>query len=203
MFPQAGAALERLLHAHYQPQQGGFPGPIGAHKGDAIAPLDFQFGAQKQDAIAVAVGEVVELGHLAAGAGRRRKTKAGTAKGIDGRFDALHLVEQFFAALGLGAAGGAGPETIDVGLLGGELLLLALKGGLAGFALEGFLLEVLAVVAQVAARDAPLGFNDLVADPIEEGPVVADHHQGHGLLDQIALQPLNCFHIQVVGGLVE
>ena len=62
---------------------------------------------------------------------------------------------------------------------------------------------MLAVVAQIGAGDAPLRFHDLVADPIQEGPVVADHHQRAGLADQVPLQPLDGFNIQVVGGFVQ
>ena len=81
------------------------------------------------------MAEVFDLGDQAAAARGRRELKARPADALDRRLDALHLVEQLLAALGLGGAGGAGAEAIDVGLLGGELLLLALKGGLAGFAL--------------------------------------------------------------------
>ena len=54
------------LDPHHQAQQGGFAGAIGAHKGDPVAALHFQFRAKKQDLVAVGVGEVVESGHLAA-----------------------------------------------------------------------------------------------------------------------------------------
>ena len=62
---------------------------------------------------------------------------------------------------------------------------------------------MLAVIAQVAAGDPALGFNDLVANAIEEGAVVADHHQRHIDLSEVALQPLNRGHVEVVGGLIE
>ena len=62
---------------------------------------------------------------------------------------------------------------------------------------------MLAVVAEVTPGNAALGLDDLIADAIEEGAVVADHHQGCGLLHQIALEPLDCFHIQVVCRFVE
>ena len=81
--------------------------------------------------------------------------------------------------------------------------MLAVKGRLARFALERFLLQVLAVIAQVAAGDPALGFNDLVANAIEKSAVVADHHQGHIDLGEVALQPLNRGHVEVVGGLIE
>ena len=40
---------------------------------------------------------------------------------------ALHLLEQFFAALRLGGTGGAGAETVDVGMQVGDLALLLLE----------------------------------------------------------------------------
>ena len=149
------------------------------------------------------MGEVTDVGHQPSRAGCIGKAEARSAHGFDRGLEPLDLVEQFFAALGLGGAGGAGPETVDVGLLGAQFFLLPFEGGLGGFPLERFLLEVLAVVAEVAAGDAALGFHDLVADAIEEGAVMADHHQGGGLLHQVALEPLDRFHVEVVGGLVQ
>ena len=62
---------------------------------------------------------------------------------------------------------------------------------------------MLAVVAEITPGDAALGLDDLIADAIEECAVVADHHEGSGLLHQIALEPLDGFHIQVVCRLVK
>ena len=112
------------------------------------------------------MAEILQHRHLAATAGGGGKFEAGTTETFQGRFNPFHLVEQFFAAFGLGATGGAGPEPVDVGLLGTEFLLLAFKGGLARLPFKGLLLEVLAVVTQVAARDAPFRFNNLIAHPI-------------------------------------
>ena len=119
------------------------------------------------------MGQVLDLSDQPAAARCGWELEAGTADALDGGLDPLHLVEQLLAALGLGGSGGAGAEAVDVGLLGGEFLLLPLKGRLAGFPLQRFLLEVVAVVAQVAAGDAPFGLDDLVADPIEEGPTTS------------------------------
>ena len=62
---------------------------------------------------------------------------------------------------------------------------------------------MVAVIAQVAAGDAPLGLDDLIADPIEEGPVMADDHQGTGLADQVVLEPLDRLDVQVVRRFVQ
>ena len=81
--------------------------------------------------------------------------------------------------------------------------MLTLKCRLTGFPLQCFVFEVLAVVAEVAAGDSPFGLNDLVAHAIEERAVVADHHQRHIDLCEVALQPLDRGHVEVVGGFVE
>ena len=59
------------------------------------------------------------------------------------------------------------------------------------------------VVAEVTAGDAAFGGHDLVADPIQEGAVVTDHDKGRALFHQVALQPLDRLHIQVVGRLIQ
>ena len=99
---QGGLAAIGLLHAHHQAQQGGFAGPIGSHKGNPIAPFHLQFGAKKQDLIAIAVAEVVDLSHQASGPGGVGKAKPGPAHGFNRSFQPIDFVEQLFAALGLG-----------------------------------------------------------------------------------------------------
>ena len=66
VFAQPRMALLRLLQPHDQSQQGGFAGPVRPHEGDAIAALHLQAGPQKQDPLPIAVGEVVDHGHLPA-----------------------------------------------------------------------------------------------------------------------------------------
>ena len=149
------------------------------------------------------MGQVLDHSHLCPGTGRGWEAKAGTANAFNRCIDQLDLLQLFLTAFGLGAARGAGPETIDVGLLCGDLLLLAFIGRLCRFLFLLFLLEVSRVIAEIAAGDPTLGRHDLVADAVQEGAVMADHDQGSGLLLQIVFQPLNGLHIEVVGGLVE
>ena len=203
VLPQPGEALIGGLQAHHQTQQRRLAGAVRPHEGDAIAPLHLQVGPEEQDPLAIAVGEVVDPCHQAAGAGGGREVETWSGDALQRRLDPLHLLQQLLPAFGLGGAGGAGAEAVDVGLLAAQLLLLPLEGGLAGLPFQGLLLEVLAVVAQIGARDAPLGLHDLRAHPVEEGAVVADHDQGGALAHQVVLQPLDRFHVQVVGGLVE
>jgi hypothetical protein len=60
---EAGAAIFRLFVAHDQPQQGRLASAVGPDKGDAVTPLHLQFSAQKQDLLAVAVGQVLNICH--------------------------------------------------------------------------------------------------------------------------------------------
>ena len=149
------------------------------------------------------MGQVVEDGHLGAGARCRWEAEARAGHAFDRRLDAIDLVELLLSALGLGAAGGTGPEAIDVGLLGRDLLLLAFKGGLGGLPFHRLLFEMGGVVAQIAAGNAAFRGDDLVADAVEEGAVVTDDHQSCRLLQQVALQPLDGLDVEVVGRFVE
>ena len=63
---ELGQASLGAFAAHDQAQQGRLPCPVGAHEGDAIAPLDLQVGVEKEDLVAVAVAEVADLCHQAA-----------------------------------------------------------------------------------------------------------------------------------------
>ncbi len=203
MLPQAGRSVVGGLQAHHQPQQGGFACAVRSHEGDAIPPFHLEVGTEEQDLLAVAVGEVLDHRHLGTGTWGIGKAEARASHRLDRCIDHLDLLEQFLAALGLGAAGGAGAEAVDVGLLGGDLLLLAIKCRLGRLLFQLFLLEMGGVVAEVAAGNAPFRGNDLIAHPVQKGAVVADHHQRCGLLQQVTLQPLDRLDVQVVGGLVQ
>ena len=131
------------------------------------------------------MGQVLDHSHLCPGAGRRWEAKARTANAFNRRVDQFHLLQLFLPAFGLSAASGAGPEAIDVGLLCGDLLLLAFIGRLCRLLFLLFLLQVSGVITEIAPGDPTLGRHDLVADAVQEGPVMADHDQGSGLLLQI------------------
>ena len=60
VLPEASRPFTGLLQPHHQPQQGGFPGPIGTNKGNAVAPLHLEVGLEKQDVVVVVVREVVD-----------------------------------------------------------------------------------------------------------------------------------------------
>ena len=77
---------------------------------------------------------------------------------------------------------------VGLGVPGGDALLA--------------LLEVVLVVAAVGVDGSVVEFHHDVADPVEEVAVVRDHQQGAAAAFQIALQELNGFDVEVVGGLV-
>ncbi len=76
---------------------------------------------------------------LATTAGRRLKLKAECPHTRDRRINTLNFVELLLAALGLGAAGGTGPKTLNKGLLLLNFFLLALKSTQLGIGQLGFL----------------------------------------------------------------
>ena len=151
MLAKARPPFVGILHAHHEPQQGRFAGAVWAHKGDPVSSLDLELCTQKQDLLPVAVAEVMDFCGQPARARCIGEAETGPTHGVDRGLDAFDLVEQFLAALGLGGAGGTGPEAVDVGLLGAEFLLLSLEGGLGGLPFQSFLFQVLAVVAQIRA----------------------------------------------------
>jgi len=105
---------------------------------------------------------------------------------------------KFLAALGLGAAGGTGPESRGRPAGWPSFLLLPVKGRLAGLPLQLFLLPGAGCSCQIGAGDCRARWpRFLVADPIEKGAVVAGRHQGHIPAHQVTFQATGWFPIQV------
>ena len=86
------------------------------------------------------MGQVFDVRHQAPRARCFGKAEPRPADTFERGFDPLNFLQQFLPAFGLGGAGGTGPKTVDVGLLGSQLLLLPIKCGLGCFALQDFLL---------------------------------------------------------------
>ena len=169
-----------------------------AQKGDPIPPFDQQVCPQEQDFFVVGVGHVFDHHHLPTAAGGRGKAEMQRPHRAFRGFDALHLIQHFFAAFGLGAAGGAGPEFFHKGFLLSEFLLLPLVGAELGRLVFLLLPQVGAVVAQVGGGDAALGFHNLGAETIQKFPVVGDDYHRRGQPLQVNLQPFDGVQIQVV-----
>ena len=78
---------------------------------------------------------------------------------------------------------------VDVGVGGGDALVA--------------LFEVVGVVAAIGVGGAIVQLNDGLTHPVEKVTIVRDEQQGFGVALQIFLQPLDHFHIEVVGRFVE
>ena len=115
-------------------------------------------------------------------------------------FDAGQLLD---ALLGLGCLAGLSAEAVDEILEVLDLALLVFVSGevllVAGFFLE----EVVVVVAAVAVEMLPRDFHDAVADGVEESAVVGNDEQRAGVGREMALEPTECFEVEVVGRLIK
>ena len=80
-------------------------------------------------------------------------------------------------------------RTVDIGVGGGDALVT--------------FFEVVGVVATIGVGGAIVQLNDSLTHPVEKVTVVRDEQQGFGVALQILLQPLDHFHIEVVGRFIE
>ena len=83
-----------------------------------------------------------------------------------------------------------------------QFILALVRGGVHFFA-QGFFLEVIGVTAFVSVELSAFEFNDAVAHIFEEIAVVRYHKQREAGLLEVFLKPLDHFHVEVVGGLIE
>ena len=125
---QAVFAARERLDAGQQFDERRLAGAVHAHQGDAVAALDDEVHAAEDEFLAVALGDVLKLGHDAAarlGLGKRK---------MDGllfgrQLDALDLVELLDPALHLLGFGGLVAEAVDERLQLLDALALIVVGG--------------------------------------------------------------------------
>jgi hypothetical protein len=177
------------------------PAPLLAHHRPPFAAADGHVQPVVDDALAVALVQVLDHRHLVARAGRGAELEFHHLALLR-QLDLLDLVERLDAALHLRRLGGVGLEAFDEALLLGQHRLLArerrLLVGLANRPLA--LVEV--VVARVHRHFAGVDLGDLVDDAVHELAVVRGHQQRAGERLQELLEPDDRLDVEVVGRLV-
>ena len=191
----------RLLPGEHAEQRG-LAGAVRADDADDAGAGQREGQVVDEQAVAVALGEVLDLDHLVAEAGPGRdgdlEAVAGAGVGL-GLGPQLLVGRQAGPALGLAGLGRhAHPLQLALqGALAGRRLLLLL--GQAGL----LLVEPGRVVALEREAPAPVELEDPLGHVVEEVAVVGDGHDGARVLLQEALQPVDRLGVEVVGGLVE
>ena len=84
-----------------------------------------------------------------------------------------------------------------------EQFIGAFVGGGLHFFAQGFFLQIIGVVARVAAQLSAFQFDDAITHIFKEIAIVRDHKQGNARLLEVFFQPFDHFHVQVVGRLIE
>ncbi len=202
MWPRRYSPLDERLAAGQQLDQRRLPRPVDAHQRDPVAALDDEIDAAENELVAVAFRDVVKLGDDAAARLGLRKRKVDGLLFI-GQLDALDLFQFFDAALDLFRFGGLIAEAADERFQLLDALALVAIGGFQLLGALLFLLQILFVVARVEMHAAIPDLDDFVDRDVQEIAVVRDQHEGERVVGKILLQPVACFQIQVIGGLVE
>ena len=202
-FPGAAhPAVQAIEPSRQQLDQGRFAVAVGAEERDPVLHVDTEIEVPQHGFPAVADGNPVHGDQRRRRGIRIGKFERGGAL-LHDRGDGFHPRQHFEAALGLTGLGGLGPEPVDEGL--DAALFRQLPGAKAGFPGQpfpaGFLERVIA--AAVSGELPAVQMNDPVGDLVQEGSLVADHHQGARPRGEITLEPHRRLEIQVIGGLVE
>ncbi|MNG89271.1 hypothetical protein D3C79_481300 [compost metagenome] len=189
-----------MFLAHQHAEQGRLTGTVTTDHTDDGA---FRHGERQvvdQHAVAVALGDVLELDDLVAQARTGRDVDlVGFAALLE--FLRLHFFKALQTGLGLGLAGlGAFAHPFQFlfhGLLVGALLLGFLRQAL------GLGFQPARVVAFVRDTGAAVQFQDPASDVVEEVTVVGNGYHGAREVVQEALQPGHRVGVQVVGRFVQ
>ena len=117
--------------------------------------------------------------------------------------DALDLLQLLDAALHLLGLGRLVAEAIDEGLELLDALALVLVCGDQRIAALLLLGQIFFVVAAVEMNAFVPDLDDAIDGDVEEVAVVRDEHVGERILQQVLLQPVARFQIEMVGRLVQ
>ena len=118
-------ARQRGDLAEQEPQQRGLAGAVGPDEADAHPPLDDQVHAAEDDLVAVAGGDVLQLGHDPRRPGWLGELEPGLHLGGVGHLDRVELLQRLDAALDLAGLGRLVAESFDEPLGGRHLPGLA------------------------------------------------------------------------------
>ena len=94
-------------------------------------------------------------------------------------------------------------ENDDVRVLNGDLRLLALVGFALYLQIFKLLLPVLSVVAGISVQTAIFKLINCTCNRSKKCPVMGHHNYSLGIVNQIILQPLHRFHVQMVSRLIQ
>ena len=94
-------------------------------------------------------------------------------------------------------------EFVDKLIIVRNLRLLALVGFALYLQIFKFLLPVLRVVAGISVQTAIFKLINCTCNRIKKCPVMGHHNYSLGIVNQIILQPLHRFHVQMVSRLIQ
>ena len=183
-------------------QQRALADAVVADEADAVPAHDAQRQVPDERLAAVAVGDVAQFHHLAAGLTAVLHVDARLARGLQALRRLLpHGNEGAHTALVAGAArldALADPRF----LLGQPLVEQGVAPGVLGqgLFLEG---EVVVVAAGPAREAGTVQLHDAGGQPPQEGAVVGDEQDAARVVVDPILEPLDGAQVEVVGGLVE
>src|SRR3974390_1252657 len=188
--------------AGQQLDQRRFSGAIDADQSHSVAALDGEIDVVEDFFRAVAFGDRFALDHGAsAGIGLREAEVDGLFFGRN--LDPLDLLQLLKAALYLLGLRRLITEAVDerLKLLDAFSLVLVRSDQRSAALLR--LRQVVLVVAAVKVDPLVPDLDDAIDRDIEKVAVVRDQHVGVRILQQVLLQPVAGFQVEVVGGLVQ
>ena len=191
-----------LHHSGDHLEQGRLAGAVGTHQRDLVPPVDIQIQILVDLLLAEGLAQALDAHHqITRALGLAEIELDGLL--LLGQHDALDLLQLADSVLHLLCLGGLIAEALDEGLHVRDFRLLL--GSLVAQQGKPFLalLQIRAVIALVQVDLAVVHFGHTVDHGIHEGAVMADYDDGAGIAAQKALEPLNAFQVQMVGGLVQ
>ena len=94
-------------------------------------------------------------------------------------------------------------EFLDKLIIVRNLRLLALVRFALYLQIFKLLLPVLRVVAGISVQTAIFKLINCTCNRIKKCPVMGHHNYSLGIVNQIILQPLHCFHVQMISRLIQ
>ena len=192
--------------AHDHLHDGGFAGAVHPQQKHALALFHPQAGSFYEVFPREGFIDLVQLHHLVAAGGRHVEGKVQAAFPRVGQ---LQFVPQPVQLVLLGGDGHVVAGLVEAALLLDDALHPAYLPHLVVVAAAQALLfglplgQMAAVVAAVAVEPAVVQVPDLLRHLVQEIAVVGDDDEGAAAGEQEVFQPVDAFHVQMVGGLVQ
>ena len=190
------------FHAGQQFDERRLAGAVHTDQRHAIAALDRESSIAKDELLAVALRECFGFDDHAAGGRRLREFEVNHRLFIR-NLDALDFFQLFNPRLHLLGLARLVAEAVDESLKVLDLVALVAPGSHElGTALV-FLREVFCVVALVDGEALVPYLHGAVDGDVEKVAVVGDQDVAEGVSLEVVLEPVACFEIQVIRGLVQ